>query len=447
MSNTAISYQLKARDGNLREIIIKFSFGFKEVNTLTGKTNYKPLRYDSGVKITDDSWDYSNQRPSRPTDFMKVLQVQEKLETLYRNLVDTGVYITPEVLKDKLDIRLGRKKKTISTTVIADYIFETVLEREVKKEENNYKYKKQTRKNYRSLRNRILEFEKDTNLKLTAESMNKETYLMFQQYCRNRAKKNNTAWTFMKNLTAVLRKIKKQYEIPVFEPSKELEKSQIMTDKLEDKVYFDFEDIQILLDHKASTERLQRIKWILLTLLFSGARYSDVFKVIPQFEYKKSGISFKYAHFLTTKNPTEVVVPFMQPLDELWKKNEIDRLPRLSDQKFNSGVKELCKEAGFTQLRKIAFTNSHGEKEFEVKPFYSFVSSHIGRRSFVTNFINVLSPLLITKITGHQFKMTDVVFKYNKITPLKSAVLFMKFAKKLYDDEDWKDEFPIKLAA
>lgn len=30
---------------------------------------------------------------------------------------------------------------------------------------------------------------------------------------------------------------------------------------------------------------------------------------------------------------------------------------------------------------------------------------------------------------------------------LKGAVLFMKFAKKLYDDEDWRNEFPIKLVA
>ena len=249
----------------------------------------------------------------------------------------------------------------------------------------------------------------------------------------------------MKNLIAVIRKIGKQYSFEVFNPTLELEKKEIITDKVEDKIYFDFEDIQRIIDYKATTDYLKDIKLIFLTLLFSGARYSDVHKVIPNNDYKKSGTNFRYAHFITIKNPTEVVVPFVEPLENAWEEYDKETFPKMSNMKFNEGVKELCQKVGFTKMKKLIYTNSNGEKEFDEKPHYKFVSSHIGRRSFITNFINVVSPTLITRITGHQFKMKEVVFKYNKITPLKSAVLFMKFAKKLYDDEDWRDVFPIRL--
>ncbi len=447
MSNNKIQFYLKDNGRELREVILRFSFGYKLIDNLTGNYKYKPLIYNTGVKTTIQFWDEKLGIPSKSKDLVKALEIREKLEIVYSNLKVKGIEVTPELLTREMDIVLGRKKEEKTITRVYDFIYDYYLEREEDKEEHKFKFAYNTRRNYRALNKVILAFENAQHITLFAEKLDKETFLAFQTMCQEKAKKNNTAWTHVKNLIAALRAIGRKYKIDVFDPAKELLKKEVISDKLEDKIYLDFDEIQRIIDFSPPNEHMREVKLILLTLIFSGARYSDIQKVKPNNNYSKSSLSFRYAHFITSKNPTEVVVPFLKPLEDAWKESKRKSLVKMEASKFNEAVKDLCRLAGFTELKKLAYTDSSGEKQFEVKAHFKFVSSHIGRRSFITNFLNVVSPMLISKITGHQFKMSDVIFKYNKITPLKSAVLFMKFAKKLYDDEDWRDEFPIKLVA
>lgn len=445
MRKLKISSYLKSRKGEMREVIIRFCFGYKIVDSLTGKVRYKPFLYNSGVRTTVEYWNADQSIPIKTEDFVKVESVKEKLKTLYHYLILEGEEISPELLKEKMDLSLGRREMPKTITRIYDFIYEFILEREVVKEHKEYKYSYNTRRNYRALNKIILEYEERNNIKLSAESLDKNQYLDFQKKCQKQANKNNTVWTHMKNLTAVLKKIKRKYNIETFDPAKELGRGERVTPKIENKIYFDFSDIKKIIDFPASDKEMSNVKMILLTLLFSGVRYSDVYKVIPKYTYKDQSIEFKYAHFLTTKNPTEVIVPFVKPLEDAMLENNGKMARRISQNEFNHNVKTLCKRIGFTVKKQIAYTNGNCEVELEEKVHYEFISSHIGRRSFITNFINVVPPTLIAKITGHQFKMREVVFKYNKITPLKGAVLFMKFIKSLSKDKEWKDEFPIKL--
>lgn len=447
MSKDKFQFYLKSRLGAKREVVLRFSFGYRVENNLTGKVSYQPFIYDTGVKITFEDWDSKKSIPLRTSDYVKVLGVKEKLETLYNHLLNEGEEITPQILKSKMDMLLGRQKVKKVITRIYDFIYEFVLEKEADKPVEEFTFSYNTRRNYRALNRLIIEFEKERNITMTAENLDREMYLDFQKKCREKAKKINTAWSYMKNLSAALRKISKKYKVKVFDPSIELENQEKISQKEEDKIYFEFTEIQKIIDFKPPSKNLRNVKLILLTLLFSGARYSDVHKVIPKYEFQNARIQFRYAHFITTKNPTEVIVPFMKPLEDAFAENNGHPPFAMSAIDFNAEVKELCKMIGFRDMKKIVYTNSSGIKEFEEKPLFRFVSSHIGRRSFISNFINAVSPTLITKITGHQFKMKDVVFKYNKIKPLKGALLFMKFIKSLSNDEDWQDEFPIKLVA
>lgn len=445
MDKYKISYYTKTRSAALKEVILKFSFGYKMVDNLTGNSKYKPFIYDTGVKTKLSDWDTEQSVPSKTKDFVAAERVKEKLEILYKHLVNEGQEINPDILREKMDILLGRKKKSKSITGIYAFIYEYILENEEKKDRKKFQYSYNTRRNYRSLNKLILEYEKENHVILTAESLDKEQYLDFQKKSQEKSKKNNTAWSQMKNLTAALRKIGKKYKIKVFDPTDELEHKEKISQKTEDKIYFEFFEIQRIIDFKPPNKKLRNIKLILLTLIFSGVRYSDIHKVLPKYKYESTSVNFRYAHFITAKNPTEVIVPFVKPLEDALLENNGKSASRIPQMEFNEDVKILCKMVGFTDMRKLVFTNTQGEKEFEEKAHFRFVSSHIGRRSFITNFINVIPPTLITKITGHQFKMKDVVFKYNKIKPLKGAVLFMKFVKKLSNDEDWQDEFPIQL--
>jgi len=74
----------------------------------------------------------------------------------------------------------------------------------------------------------------------------------------------------------------------------------------------------------------------------------------------------------------------------------------------------------------FTFTDAHGKKRFESKPMYQFVSSHIGRRSFVTNLINFVPITILTKITGHELKDKSIIFSYNKVSLIDNSAQFVR---------------------
>ena len=92
----------------------------------------------------------------------------------------------------------------------------------------------------------------------------------------------------------------------------------------------------------------------------------------------------------------------------------------ISAQKFNDYVKELCREAGFTQTIEI---NEYRAGRQEKKAFqkWELISSHTARRSFATNaFKAKLPPADIMKFTGHTTIASFM--KYLKVTTEETAV-------------------------
>ena len=104
---------------------------------------------------------------------------------------------------------------------------------------------------------------------------------------------------------------------------------------------------------------------------------------------------------------------------------------KISDQKFNEYVKELCKIIGFTEEVEGSVMNNIGDdkdkKYRKVKgayPKYMLVSSHIGRRSFATNFYGKIPTPLLMSATGHT---TEKQFlEYIKIAEVDSALELAK---------------------
>jgi hypothetical protein len=439
MKEPKTSYYLKAIKGENRPVILVVSFGYKAINPVTGKTKYSPMIYDTGVKIKEAHWDKSKNLPTLIKDFSAIEEVKEKALNTYRHLFNQGTKITPEILKSELDILLKRNRVKVNKVVgLCDFIQKKIIEPAT--------LDKKTIKQYKVLKGKLEDYEKRNNIKLHTENFNRKHYLDFQAKCKTELNKNNAVWGVMKNLKSVLNKIRREYKVEVFNPTNDLARQEKIKLVYDQKVYLEYSQIQKIVEYKPESEKLKNVKLILLTLLFSGCRYSDVFKIKPDNKYDKDGVSFRYAHFISEKGEgTEIIVPFLLPLEEAFKENGEKMAYPISDVKFNVYVKELCELAKLNDEVKLAFTNSNGNKKFEYKPLYKFISSHIGRRSFITNLINFVPITLLSKITGHNFKDKDVIFKYNKMTLLQSAVLFVKELKRLNSDPDRISEFPIKL--
>lgn len=437
MTDPKYTYYLKAVNRENKPVMLKFNFGYKEVNPISGKTKYIALRYNTGVKVINENWSYENQIPLHPKDYAKVEEIKDTIFNTYNYLIKQGVEITPDLLKSELDVLFGKKIQKKEILVVCDFIEKKIIEPK--------KLDAKTISQYVVLKGKLETYETDNNIKLTSENLNRNHYLAFQEQCQNKLSKSNAVWGVMKNFKSALNKMRREYRnISIFNPTEELsrqEKIQLVYDR---KVYLEFNQIQTIINYQPDSERLKNVKLILLTLIFTGCRYSDVFKVTPKETYIDETINFKYARFITEKGEgTEVIVPILKPLEQAIINNKGQVAYPISDVKFNKYVKELCELAKLTEEVKLVFTDAKGNKQFESKPFFKFVSSHIGRRTFVTNLISAIPITLLSKVTGHSFNDKEIIFKYDKKTLLQNAVLFVKELKRVGIDR--KEEYPIPL--
>lgn len=434
MSKLRINFILKSVSGENKPILLVANFGYKEVDQLTGKTNYKNLKFYTGITTLKSEWNKNINLIADNKKIKRLLELEKLVTDIFNYLKIESKTITPELLRNEIDLKLNRKTAATKTLRIRDYIENVMMRTNVAKN---------TLKQYSALKNRIEDFENEKGTLLFAHQIDENTFNAFINYVRSTVNRINSVWSYYKGLRAVLKDIERKYDIPVFKPSLKLSAKDKVQPVSEEKVYLNLFQLQTILEYQPKTESLRNVQFILCVLAFTGCRYSDVFKIIPEHEYEKKGVKFRYAHFLTEKTDTEIKVPILKPLSDFFEKNDWNPPYKISEQKFNNYVKDLVELAKLNDKVTLSFTNSYGQKEFETKPLFQFVTSHIGRRSFITNLINFVPISILAKITGHTIKDKSIIFGYNKITLLENAALFVKELKRVQDT--YKEDFPIDL--
>lgn len=148
--------------------------------------------------------------------------------------------------------------------------------------------------------------------------------------------------------------------------------------------------------------RLDNVRDWLIISCYTGQRVSDFMRFKPSMIKQKS-----FGRVLTIKQQKTgktVTIPLVRQVEDILQKRE-DKFPsKMTSQKYNDGVKEVCKLAGFREIikGKITDNTTNGIRrvigEYEK---WELVSSHIGRRSFATNYYGILHTAKLKDITGH----------------------------------------------
>lgn len=140
---------------------------------------------------------------------------------------------------------------------------------------------------------------------------------------------------------------------------------------------------------------------------YTALRVSDYSKLTME------DIRDGFIYIEQTKTKDRVVIPVHHRVMEIMQ--EYNGVPKISEQKLNIHIKEVCKLAGFTE--KIGI-KENGEYIYKEK--YELVSSHTARRSAATNMALNGTPLRdIMQITGH--KTESSLLRYIKITDEQNA--------------------------
>jgi len=193
--------------------------------------------------------------------------------------------------------------------------------------------------------------------------------------------------------------------------------------------YLTLDELETIKSYSGLSERLDNIRDWLLISCFTAQRISDFSRfgkdMIIEVKDQKL-ISFKQ-----TKGQKEIVIPLLPEVQQVLNKRGGEFPRKISDQRFNEYVKELCKFIGFTQEIEGSVVKNIGDEKNKIfrkvkgsYPKYMLVSSHIGRRSFATNFYGKIPTPLLMSATGHT---TEKQFlEYIKIAEVDSALELAK---------------------
>ncbi|SHI90225.1 Site-specific recombinase XerD [Hymenobacter daecheongensis DSM 21074] len=174
-----------------------------------------------------------------------------------------------------------------------------------------------------------------------------------------------------------------------------------------DVVYLTKQELQTLFEADLSTEpRLAKVRDLFVLACTTGLRYSDFSTIHP------NNIVNDQLVLRTVKTRDWLRVDLNQYSRAILECYP-DGLPKLSQQKFNDYVKDLGQHCGIDKSTLVV--RYQGSKRVEERvPKYTLLSSHTGRRTFVTQSLERgMGVEVVQKFTGH--KDLKTVMRYAKV--------------------------------
>jgi integrase len=260
---------------------------------------------------------------------------------------------------------------------------------------------------YERLSDLLHQFEKETSFQVNFEIISIVWYNEFVQFLNKQKFSPNTKGRIIKNIKTIMN----------LANEKGLTNNQNHKNKLFKKiqeqtfhVYLNEEEIQALYEFECSEERLSKVKDLFVIACRTGLRVSDLKRINKDHIFTTSfnvnednstiEIQKDFIRITTQKTNKEVDVPLHPNVSEILKNYEFN-LPKITDQKFNEYIKEVCQLAGINDPCTYHQTKGGLKVRLE-KPKYELISSHTGRRSWATNHYKEGFPILsIMAITGH----------------------------------------------
>ncbi|MEN5133433.1 hypothetical protein [Elizabethkingia anophelis] len=108
-----------------------------------------------------------------------------------------------------------------------------------------------------------------------------------------------------------------------------------------------------------------------------------------------------------------MLIPLHPEVISIIDKNEGHFPPSLNIKQYNDDIKEIARISGINETLKTRKRIGHRTKSLIIEKWQA-ITSHIGRRSFATNFYGKIPTPLLIEVTGHS---TEKMF-LNYINPI-----------------------------
>ncbi len=200
-------------------------------------------------------------------------------------------------------------------------------------------------------------------------------------------------------------------------------------------IYLNLEDLEQIKKIKLEHDYLDNARDWLLISCYTGQRVSDFMRFTPEMIRIEDGKTL--LEFRQKKTKKEMSIPVAKEVREILKKRNGEFPRAISDQRYNDYIKEVCEKAKIEDevkgKRRISIapkgvksTKNDYRDITDTFKKWQLVSSHIGRRSFATNYYGKVPTTYLINITGHgsEKMFLNYIKKSNKDLALEGYKYF-----------------------
>ena len=384
----------------------------------------------TGLSINPNQWSSKKKEPKQTTPDNKNLSVQlNKLRTFIENSLNSvdekGEVIDSDWLQTKIDLHFKRITDTETRQSdliqdLIDYIIKSAPARRNGKGKLGLSVSRV--KAYHTLKNIFKAYENKKRKHYKAKDIDiffEKEFLSWLM--KEKGYKDSYALKIIDNLKAVCN----EAQTLGIETHPQLAKIAKGTPDKETPIYLNPFDLQKIRTCEIENKSLDNArKWLLLGCL-TGQRGGDLLNITER-NFIKHIDTREYIQIEQQKTGKKVHIPIVGALEEI---NEIRAkgLPyKISVQKLDKYIKEVCKIAGITESiehSKVCMVDDKGniiepnnKGEYPCKGVkrtvkgvfekWQLVGTHTCRRSFATNLYGKLETVFIMKMTGHTKEST-----------------------------------------
>jgi integrase len=391
----------------------------------------KRLQHYAGYRIDVDKWETSTQRVKRnnsnkdgitSTDINShLVKLQSYVEDIYQKAKANEFSPSIDYIRDELKKRLKDGEKPNGKGFF-DYFNEFV---ELEGKANTW-----TKGTYTKFHTNIAHlkaFEAKHRKKLTFDNLDETFFSKWHTFQREELDHRNTYIAKNQKILKWFLKwaTRKGYNKNTYFESY---KPELKGSKRNSKIIFlTWPELLNLYEMPIRKKYLEQVRDVFCFCCFSGLRYSDVYNL------KRSNIKTDTIEFTTIKTDDSLSVDIndysraiLAKYANIPFKND-KCLPVISNQKMNEYLKELGKVAGIETPETVVYFKGAERIEQTFKK-YELLSTHVGRKTFVTNalFFNIPAEVVMAW-TGH--KDHKVMENYYKVIDQQKNREMKKFNK------------------
>jgi len=248
---------------------------------------------------------------------------------------------------------------------------------------------------YKTIKNLISKFEASLNRKVFLKDVDIK---YAEEFCRYLAK-HKYKQSYIFRLTKHLKTVCFHAKAAGYETSNnfELIKSK---DKKAYKIYLSLDEIKTIEETPMPTESLDNARDWLVISCFLGQRVSDLMRCKKSLIREINGNQF--IDLTQKKTKKEMMIAILPPVRQILEKRNGEFPRPISDQRYNEYIKEVCKIAGLAELTGGSIYDASLQRDVDSKyEKWKLISSHVGRRSFATNFYGKIPTTYLMAQTGH----------------------------------------------